>query len=236
MRRTWQKAPSVGIAGEGISSNQLAAFGIASDIFGRRLNRVLFPFIVLQDVVVRLLLELESDSLQAVVHVLAKELHGRKLIGCRSDSGPQQMDMVRHQATDRAGELIAERGVSQQFAKFIQQTSIQPPGTSVTDRQNPMHPSLTTIVFRRQSFQTFWSFRSHPQTVAEVVTTFDARPESNETKKNITHETLDEFRYGARPESNESLDDFRYSVAEIAGQPIRKVCLFQTIVATVVET
>lgn len=106
-------------------------------------------FIFFEYVIMRLVLELLRGELGFKVR--SEEGHAVQLIGVETQSHPDEMQMIVHQAIRRAEQALAHSGVQQQFAKHGVKSFVQPTAMSVRDGQRPVNDSVTLIILTWQA-------------------------------------------------------------------------------------
>jgi hypothetical protein len=109
------------------------------------------PLFFPQHFILRLGLKLCGRQLR--LHVSAEKSHAINLIGVVPQTQPDQMQVVGHQAVNRAKQFLARSRVQQQFAKPLMKVRGQPTFRPVENRQGPEHSGVGLIMFARQSRQ-----------------------------------------------------------------------------------
>jgi hypothetical protein len=84
--------------------------------------------------------------------VLAEVLHGKALISVVENPDPEQMNVVRHAAKDRATKRVSKHGMREQFAESVVEDRLQPTRFAIMDGHCPMDARSTSVVFGRQAF------------------------------------------------------------------------------------
>ena len=128
---------------------QFGAAGIRQNLktdFGERSALSLF---LAQTVVVGLMLK--TMRAQRRGKVFAQELHPVALVGIKTQSHPQQVNMVGHQAIRRAEQPFARGGVKHDFAELRMKQFVEPAGAAQCNRHRPVDDRVALIIFAVQT-------------------------------------------------------------------------------------
>ena len=107
------------------------------------------PVFLAQHLVVRLVLKAMRTQRRA--EMFAQKLHAVELVTVKTQSHPDQMNVVGHQAIGRAKKPFARGGVQHDFTKFCVKRFVQPAGAALGNWQRPVNDGVGLIKFSRQS-------------------------------------------------------------------------------------
>ncbi|CAD79298.1 hypothetical protein-transmembrane prediction [Rhodopirellula baltica SH 1] len=99
------------VVGVAVDWHQTGALWVPSDVVTDGLNRFFLAFLILQNVIVGLPLQLHLESLQHVIESVAKVTHCKTLITALKQPHPKHVDVVRHQTVHRASDGVSKGGV-----------------------------------------------------------------------------------------------------------------------------
>jgi hypothetical protein len=86
--------------------------------------------------------EIRADEM---IPFLPEELVGKILSTARVVSDPQEVSVIRHKAIRGAGNLVAEKGVQENFTHFQVGLRGQPSGTALLRCGGPMNPGKVPV-------------------------------------------------------------------------------------------
>jgi hypothetical protein len=98
-------------------------------------------------------LVLEPVRTQRRAEMLSQEFHAESLIGIEPETHPNDMDMIRHEAVNRAEQPFASRGVEHHFAEAGMKTVGEPSLPAKRNGQAPVDGGVSLVIFARQTRQ-----------------------------------------------------------------------------------
>ena len=110
-----------------------------------------FALFLVQDVIVRLVLKTMRSQRQS--QVLAQKFHPVLLVEVPSQSHPDEVNVIWHQAVSGTGQAFACRRVKHDFAKAGVKSFVEPARAAPANRQSPMHDGIALVIFERQSWK-----------------------------------------------------------------------------------
>ena len=125
--------------------HQLRHAGIVNDVETDLGKGVSFPFFLLEHMIVRLMLKpLRSEQRS---EMRSQKGHAVELVRVQTQSHPDQMQMIRHEAIRRAKQSLARGGVQHQFPKRGVKPLVQPAASTMREGNRPMNHRVALIVF-----------------------------------------------------------------------------------------
>lgn len=111
----------------------------------QRLEGIAIAFLWAEDMIVRLWLPAMSGFGEEFVGMAAQETHEASLVSVPAPAVEQEVNVVRHQAMNRAGHIVAPAAMEHQPAEARGETGIQPARASVSHREGPMDDGLALV-------------------------------------------------------------------------------------------
>ena len=128
---------------------QFGADRIREDVKADFGKGVPFPFFFAQDVIMCLMLKAMRSQRRS--EMFAQEFHAIALVRIQTQPHPEQVDVVGHQAINRAEQTFTGGGVKHDFSELRMKPFVQPAHAAQSNGHCPVDDRVTLIIFAGQS-------------------------------------------------------------------------------------